>query len=83
MSQDVSEMLRKQQEEVERIRARRSKRGWAWKGPVRQVLNVLFLAAAVVGFILYFRDETHDLGFLIILAGMAVKVMEFLIRFLG
>lgn len=83
MSQDVNEMLRRQQEEVERIRARRGKRGGAWKEPVRRVLNVLFLTAAVVGFILYFRDETHDLGFLIIMGGMVVKVMEFIIRFLG
>ena len=83
MAQDVSEMLRRQQEEVERIRARRKGGMGEWKKRLRQVLNVLFLAAAVVGFILDFLDEHHDLGFLIILAGMGLKVVEFIIRFLG
>lgn len=83
MAQDVNEMLRKQQEEVERIRARRSRGSGAVKRTLRTVLNVLFLAAAVVGFIFYFQDEYHDTGLLIIIAGMVLKVLEFLIRLLG
>lgn len=83
MAQDVNEMLRRQQEEVERIRARRRRGGGNLKQRLRRVLNVLFLAAAVVGFILYFQDEYHDVGFLIILGGMGLKVLEFIIRFLG
>lgn len=83
MSQDVNEMLRRQQQEVERIRARRARGSGNVKQRLRTVLNVLFLAAAVVGFILYFQDEYHDAGFMIILGGMGVKVLEFIIRFLG
>lgn len=83
MAEDVSEMLRKQQEEVERIRARRQRGTGNLKQRLRMVLNVLFLIAAVVGFILYFRDEYHDMGLYVIIAGMVLKVMEFLIRFLG
>lgn len=83
MAEDVSEMLRKQQEEVERIRARRQRGTGNLKQGLRMVLNVFFLVAAVAGFILYFQDEYHDMGLYVIIAGMALKVMEFLIRFLG
>ncbi len=76
-------MLRKQQEEVERIRARRKRGGFINKKALRNVLNILFLATAVVGFALYFQKDHHDTGLFIIIAGMGIKILEFLIRFLG
>lgn len=50
---------------------------------VRRVLNVAFLVCAVVGLILYFAlPERHILGMSIIAAGMFLKIIEFLLRFL-
>ncbi len=50
---------------------------------VRRVLNVVFLVCAVVGLILYFAlPERHILGMSIIAAGMFLKIVEFLLRFL-
>ena len=50
---------------------------------VRHVLNVVFLVCAVMGLILYFAlPERHILGMSIIAAGMFLKIVEFLLRFL-
>ena len=57
------------------------------KGPsteqIRQILNTLFLIAAVVGIICYFAiPENRWIGLGIVGSGMILKVIEFFIRFL-
>ena len=73
-------MLEEQQRELERIRAKRGKRIDTDK--VRQALNLIFLAFAVVGFILYFQKDYRETGIMVIVVGMVVKVVEFFIRFM-
>ncbi len=77
---DVNKMLEEQQRELERIRAKRGKRIDTDK--VRQALNLIFLAFAVVGFILYFQKDYRETGIMVIVVGMVVKVVEFFIRFM-
>lgn len=77
---DVNKMLEEQQRELERIRAKRGKRIDTDK--VRQALNLIFLAFAVVGFILYFQKDHRETGIMVIVVGMVVKVVEFFIRFM-
>ena len=57
------------------------------KGPsmeqMRRVLNTLFLILAVVGVVLYFAmPDRHLVGIAVIGAGMFLKIIEFLLRFL-
>ncbi len=57
------------------------------KGPsmeqMRRVLNTLFLILAVVGLVLYFAmPDRHLVGIAVIGAGMFLKIIEFLLRFL-
>ena len=82
---DASEMLRRQQEELERIRAKRSKPLLGiWKDNVRKGLNILFLVLAVAGLgIYYFLPAHKETGFMLALSGMIIKIVEFIIRFLG
>ncbi len=82
MSEDVEEMLRQQQAELERVRARR-RGGGINKLAVRRILNAAFLVLSAVGLVLYLQRAHHDLGFMLILCGMFLKVVEFIIRFLG
>ncbi len=50
---------------------------------VRKVLNALFLILAVIGVVLYFAmPDRHLVGMAVIGAGMCLKVVEFLLRFL-
>jgi len=77
---DVNKMLEEQQRELERIRSKRRKGIDTDK--VRNVLNIIFLALAVIGFILYFQKDYRDTGIIVIVIGMVVKVAEFFIRFL-
>ncbi len=79
---DVNKMLEEQQRELERVRAKK-KRGGFGKERVRMVLNIIFLVLAVVGFALYFTHAYRETGLLLIVVGMVVKVIEFLVRFLG
>ena len=57
------------------------------KGPsmeqMRRVLNTLFLILAVVGLVLYFAmPDRHLVGIAVIGAGMFLKIIEFVLRFL-
>lgn len=75
-------------EEIEKLieetaRKEREKRRVLNVDTVRHVLNVVFLVCAVMGLILYFAlPERHILGMSIIAAGMFLKIVEFLLRFL-
>lgn len=77
---DAKEMLAQQQRELERIRNRR-KRSFDTSS-LRKVLNILFLALAIIGFALYFTDDYRHTGIIIIVIGMMVKIIEFFVRFL-
>ncbi len=50
---------------------------------VRAALNIIFLACAVIGLIMYFAYPEHRLtGMAIVGVGMIFKVVEFFLRFL-
>ncbi|MBQ7527552.1 MAG: hypothetical protein IJT11_07515 [Bacteroidaceae bacterium] len=69
------------EEQVERIRRKRTKRFDSTK--VRMVLNTLFLVTAVVGLCMYFfGSENHVPALIVIAVGMAFKVVEFILRLL-
>lgn len=69
------------EEQVERIRRKRMRS--ADFSQARMVLNVLFLALAAVGLVLYFWDDAHHVPALMTIgAGMALKVVEFILRFI-
>ena len=75
------EEIEKQIEET--ARKEREKRRVLNVDTVRRVLNIIFLVCAVVGLILYFAlPERHILGMSIIAAGMFLKIVGFLLRFL-
>lgn len=82
---DASEMLRRQEEELQRIRDKRNRPGLGVsKVTLRRVLNVVFFALAVAGLALYYFMPQHkETGFLLIIIGMGIKIIEYLIRFLG
>lgn len=67
------------EEQVERIRRKRTKRFDSTK--VRMVLNTLFLVTAVVGLCMYFfGSENHVPALIVIAVGMVLKVVEFILR---
>ena len=74
-------MLDEQQKELERIR---SKHGMKWDTTIlRKILNIAFLVVALIGFLLYlFVPEKQSIGWLMMIVGMLLKVIEFFIRFL-
>ncbi len=78
-------MLRQQEEELQRIRAKRNRPGLSInKTKLRRVLNIVFFVLAVVGLVLYYAMPQHkDTGFVLILVGMGIKILELLIRYLG
>ena len=79
--EDINEMLAEQQQELERIRSKRSSH--VDTDAIRKVLNIAFLVLALTGVVLYFLlPEKRSLSLLFIGIGMMLKVIEFLIRFL-
>ncbi len=82
---DASEMLRQQEEELQRIRAKRNRPGMGIsKAALRKALNIIFVLLSIVGLSLYYLAPEHkDIGFMFVLIGMGIKVIEYLIRFLG
>ena len=71
----------KNEERVERIRRKRARRRDHAKACL--VLNSLFLALAAVGLAMYFfGGANHVPALCVIAAGMAVKVIEFILRVL-
>ncbi len=82
---DASEMLRQQEAELQRIRNKRNRpRLSINKTKLRRILNIVFVVLAVVGLALYYFMPQHkDTGFVLILVGMGIKVLELLIRYLG
>lgn len=68
------------EEQVERIRRKRSKQ--FNNGKAKLVLNTLFLVLAAIGLGVYFFDEgNHTTGLILIALGMIFKVIEFVLRF--
>ncbi len=82
---DASEMLRQQEAELQRIRNKRNRSGLGInKAIIRRVLNIVFFLFAVAGLVLYYFMPQHkDTGFILIIIGMGIKIIELLIRFLG
>ena len=69
------------EEQVERIRRKRA-RSHDYTN-ARLVLNSLFLAMAAIGLAMYFfGGENHIPALCVIAAGMAFKVIEFVLRLL-
>lgn len=69
------------EEQVERIRRKRARSHDYTKA--RLVLNSLFLAMAAIGLAMYFfGGENHIPALCVIAAGMAFKVIEFVLRLL-
>ena len=69
------------EEQVERIRRKRTQKFDVTKA--RAVLNALFLVLAAIGLALYFFGGEHRMTALIVIAaGMLLKVIEFILRFL-
>ena len=67
--------------QVERIRRKRVRRHDGTQA--RAVLNALFLALAAIGLAMYFfGGENHIPALCVIAAGMAFKVIEFIMRLL-
>lgn len=48
---------------------------------IRQVLNIIFMFGALAGVIIYFASDKF-IGTIVILIGMAFKMMEYIIRFM-
>lgn len=48
---------------------------------IRQVLNIIFMLGALAGVIIYFASDKF-IGTIVILIGMAFKMMEYIIRFM-
>lgn len=75
-------------EEIEKLieestRKKRTGRNKFSSDTVRKVLNIIFLACAVVGLVLYFAlPENHLTGMSVIAVGMCFKIAEFFLRFL-
>lgn len=71
------------EEQVEKIRAKRSNSGEK-KLRARRILNNVFMILAVCGVVTYFSGaEYHVNGLMLVGIGMAFKVVEFIIRILG
>ena len=78
---DVTEMLKAQEAELERIRSRRGRRPDASK--IRKILNVLLLLTAATGLAVYFSStNNHVPGLAIVVLDMLFKIAEFSLRFL-
>lgn len=77
----AEEELQALEEEVQRIREKRN--GGGGRETIRKVLNLLFLAGAVVGLYLYFTHEAGERkeALIVIFSAMMMKVLEFILRF--
>lgn len=78
-----------EREEIEKIleesgrKARREHGGGLSRDNVRRVLNLLFLAGAAVGLVLYFAlPEGRNTGLAVIGVSMLLKIAEFFVRFM-
>ena len=70
------------EEQVERIRQKRSRHGD--RENIRRILNTAFLTLAAIGLVWYYTNDSHRMTALAIIAvGMLLKVVEFFIRFMG
>ena len=68
--------------EVQRIRAKKQ-RGMD-RDKLRKILNVLFMAGALIGLVLYFfvyKEGERMPALYIIAAAMVLKIIEFVLRF--
>ncbi|MBO7348126.1 MAG: hypothetical protein IKM92_02090 [Bacteroidaceae bacterium] len=60
------------------------KKGYDWKPRVQRILNTVFLVLAAAGVVQYFFNEgDHGKALAIIAVAMSLKIIEFMIRFLG
>ena len=79
--EDANKMLEEQQHELERIRGKK----WNYVDleKLRKLLNIAFLALALIGLVLYYCYPNNRVWGLTVLAvGMILKVFEFFIRFM-
>jgi hypothetical protein len=59
-------------------------RGYDWKPRVQRILNTVFLVLAAAGVVQYFFNEgDHGKALAIIAVAMSLKIVEFMIRYLG
>lgn len=80
--EDINQILDEQQKELERIRSGRRGRKWD-NNKIRKVLNILFMALALVGVVLYFFYPEYKYESMMIIAfGMLLKIVEFFLRFM-
>ncbi len=78
---DIAEELRKQEEELMRIRKKRERRFDT--EPVRKFLNVAFMIVALIGLVLYFLlPESRTTGLCVMAVGMVFKIVELFLRFM-
>lgn len=59
-------------------------KGNDWRPRVQRILNTVFLVLAAAGIVQYYlNDSDHGKALAIIAAAMSLKIVEFMIRFLG
>lgn len=49
---------------------------------IRNVLNLLFMVTAVVGVVIYCTNDDKTVGTVVVLAAMAMKIVECALRFI-
>lgn len=79
MNREELERLMKEQGAVARGESSRRDRSSS-TDDVRRWLNIVFLAIALAGIILYFV-MSHTIGIAVVSIAMIVKIIEFIIRF--
>ncbi len=78
---DIAEELRKQEEELMRIRRKRNRKFDTEK--TRNILNLIFLIVAAIGCALYFLlPESRMTGICVMAVGMVFKLVELFLRFM-
>lgn len=78
---EVSEQLRKQEEEIMRIRNKRNRKFDTQS--LRKKLNIAFLIIAAIGCVLYFAmPHNHIPGMAVIAVSMIIKTIELFLRFM-
>lgn len=60
------------------------KKGCDWRPRAQRILNTVFMVLAAAGVVQYFlNDGDHGKALAIIAVALCLKIIEFMIRFLG